>query len=161
MSRGNISNAIRVLSLEHKGGALAPDNLIDGRPLLENLRDKYPEGQPLEPNCIQSKHPRTLPYHPAVFDKISARLVQKPAMKTLGCAGPSRLDADDWRRLLATFGQTSMNLCKLVAMFFKRLATSIIPPDDLIAYNGCRLVALVKSPGVRTIGIGEVMRCLA
>ena len=64
MSRGKISNAIRVLSDEHKGGVLAPTDLIDGRPVLEILRDKHPEGQPLEPNCIQSQHPRTLPYHP-------------------------------------------------------------------------------------------------
>ena len=68
MSRGKISNAIRVLSDEHKGGVLAPTDLIDGRPVLEILGDKHPEGQPLEPNCIQSEHPRTLPYHPAVFD---------------------------------------------------------------------------------------------
>ena len=69
MSRGKISNAIGVLSDEHKRGVLAPTDLIDGRPVPEILRDKHPEGQPLEPNCIQSEHPRTLPYHPAVFDK--------------------------------------------------------------------------------------------
>ena len=158
MSRGKISNAFRVLSDEHKGGVLAPTDLIDGRPVLEILRDKHPEGQPLEHNCIQSEHPRALPYHPAVFDKISARLVRKHAMKTHGSAGPSGLDADDWRRLLSAFEQTSTNLCKLVAKFAKRLTTSIIPPHDLITYNGCRLVALDKCPGVRPIGIGEVMR---
>ena len=156
MSRGKISNAIRVLSDELKGGVLAPTNLIDGRPVLEILRDKHPEGQPLEPNCIQNNHPRSLPYHPAVFDKISARLVRKHAMKAHGSAGPSGLD--DWRRLLSAFGQTSTNLRKLVAKFARRLATSIIPSDDLIAYNGCRLVALDKCPGLRPIGIGEVMR---
>ena len=78
-------------------------------------------------------------------------------MKTHGSAGPSSLDAHDWRRLLSAFGQTSTNLCKLVSKFAKRLATSIIPPEDLIAYNGCRLVTLDKCPGVRPIGIGEVM----
>ena len=158
MSRGKISNALRVLSDEHKSGVLAPTDLIDGRPVLEILCDKHPEGQPLEPNCIQSQHLRTLLYLPDVFDKISARLVRKHAMKTHGSAGPSGLDADDWRRLLSAFGQTSTNLCKLVANLAKRLATSIIPPDDLIAYNRCRLVALDKCPGVRPIGIGEVMR---
>ena len=56
------------------------------------------------------------------------------------------------------FSRNSTNLCKLVAKFAKRLVTSIIPPDDLIAYNGCRLVALDKSPGVRPVDIGEVMR---
>ena len=78
-------------------------------------------------------------------------------MKTHGSAGPSGLDADDWRRPLSAFEQTSTNPCKLVAKFAKRLATSIIPPDDLIAYNGCRLVALDKCPGVRPIGIDEIM----
>ena len=117
MSRGKISNAIHVLLDENKGGLLAPADLIDGRPVLEILRDKHPEGQPLEPNCIQRQHPRTLPYHPVVFDKISAMLVRKLAMKTHGSAGSSGLDAEDWRRLLSAFEQTSTNLCKLVAKF--------------------------------------------
>ena len=79
-------------------------------------------------------------------------------MKTQGSAGPSILDADDWHTLLFAFGQTSTNLCKLVAKFAERLAMSIIPPDKLIAYNGCRLVALDKCPGVRPIGISEILR---
>ena len=125
---------------------------------IKILHDKHTEGQPLEPNCIQSKHPRTLPYHHAFFDKISARLVRRHAMRTHGSAGPSSLDADDWRRPLSAFGQTSTKLCNLFAKFSKRLARSIIPTDDLIAYNGCRLVVLYKCPSVRPVGIGEVMR---
>ena len=50
MSRVKISIAIRVLSDEHKGGVLAPTNLTDGRPFLDILRVKHPEGQPLKPN---------------------------------------------------------------------------------------------------------------
>ena len=34
ISCGKISNAIRVLSGEHKGGVLEPTDLIDGRPIL-------------------------------------------------------------------------------------------------------------------------------
>ena len=158
MSRGKISNAIRVLSDEHKGGALAPTDLTDCRAVLEILRDKYSEGQPLEPNFIESQHPRSLPYHPSVFDKMNARLVRKHAMRTLGSAVPSGLDADDWRRLLSALGQATSFCFRADHEFAKRLATSIIPPDDLIAYNGCRLVALDKCSGVRPIGIGEVMR---
>ena len=69
MSRGKISIAICVLLDEHKVSVLAPTYLKDGRPVLEILRDKLPEGQPFETNCIQSEHPRTLHYHPTVFDK--------------------------------------------------------------------------------------------
>ena len=108
----------------------------------------------------EREHPRTLPYHPTVFNKISARVDQKHAMKTHGGAEPSNFDAHDWRRLLSAFGQASTNLCKLVLKFAKRLATSIIQSDNLIAYNGCQLVALDKCPGVRPIGIGEVMHCI-
>ena len=137
---------------------LASTHLIDSRPVLKILRNKHPEGQPLEPNCIQREHPRSLHYHIAVLDKINAGRIQKHAMMTRGSAGPSGVDADDWRSLLSAFGQTYTNLCKLVAKFAKRLATSIKPPDDLIAYNDCRIVALDKCPGVRHIGIGELMR---
>ena len=137
---------------------VAPTYLIDGKPVLEILRVKTPEGLPLEPNCIQSEHPPTLLYHPAVFDIISAKLVQKHAMKTHGSVGPAGLNPDEWRRLPSAFGQTSTNLCKLVAKFAKKQAISTIPPDDLIAYNGCRLVILDKLSGLRPIGIGEEMR---
>ena len=94
MSRGKISNVIRLFSDMHKIGMLAPTDRIDGRPVLEILRDKHPEGQPLPPNFIQSQNSRRFPYNPTVFDKISARLVQKHAMKTHGSAGLSGLDVD-------------------------------------------------------------------
>ena len=42
-SHGKISNAIRVLSDGHKGGMLAPTNLIDSRSVLEILHDNHPE----------------------------------------------------------------------------------------------------------------------
>ena len=87
VSRGKISNAIRVLSDEHKSGVLALTDLIDGRPVLEILQHRHPDRQPLEPNCIQSQHPRTLPYHPTIFVKISARLVRNHAMKSHVSAG--------------------------------------------------------------------------
>ena len=54
-------------------------------------------------------------------------------MKTHGSAGSSSLDADGWHSLLSAFGQTSTNLCKLVAKLDKRLATSIIQTDNLMA----------------------------
>ena len=133
MSRGKLSHALRVFSQEHKGDVLAPTDFIYGRPVNEILRDKHPEGQPLEHNCIPSKHPRMLPYQPVVFDKISPRHVQRHAMNTQGSDGPSSLDADDWCRLLSAFGQTPRNLCQLVAKVAKRMALSIIPADDLIA----------------------------
>ena len=158
MSCGKIRNAVRFLSDEHKGGVLVPTDLIDGRLVLKKLGDKHPEGQPLEHNCIQSEHPLTLPYQPGVFDKISARLVrnmQRRLMAVPGLQFSMPMTGVDY---FMHSGIPPRTCASLLPSFTRRLATSIIPPDDLIAYNGCQLEALDKCPGLRPIGIGEVMR---
>ena len=40
----------------------------------------------------------------------------------------------------------------------KRICTTYVDPSSLIAYTSCRLVPLDKCPGVRPVGIGEVVR---
>ena len=45
-----------------------------------------------------------------------------------------------------------------MAAFAKRLATEIIDPAILEPYVACRLIPLNKNPGIRPIGVGEVMR---
>ena len=77
-------------------------------------------------------------------------------MVTQGSHGPSCVDANDWRRWLSHFGQASTNLCKALAAFARRLATEQM--HDLTPYNACRLIPLDKNPGVRPIGVGEVIR---
>ena len=77
-------------------------------------------------------------------------------MATQGSHGPSSVDANDWRRWLSHFGQASTNLCKALAAFARRLATEQM--HDLTPYNACRLIPLDKNPGVRPIGVGEVIR---
>ena len=45
-----------------------------------------------------------------------------------------------------------------MALVARRLCTSQVDPDGIIAMVTCRLIALNKCPGVRPIGVGEVMR---
>ena len=45
-----------------------------------------------------------------------------------------------------------------MAILARKLATSIIDPTVLEAYVACRLIPLDKNPGIRPIGVGEVMR---
>ena len=40
----------------------------------------------------------------------------------------------------------------------RRISTSFVDPSTLQAYINCRLIPLDKQPGVRPIGIGEVVR---
>ena len=49
-------------------------------------------------------------------------------------------------------------LCDALIACARRIATKFIDPIALEAYVACRLVPLDKKPGVRPIGIGEVVR---
>ena len=79
-------------------------------------------------------------------------------MKTRGSHGPSGLDANEWRRILSNFGQSSVDLCKTLAKLASLIATSHLETDEMAAYNACRLIPLDKNPGVRPIGVSEVLR---
>ena len=45
-----------------------------------------------------------------------------------------------------------------MALVARRLCTSCVDPVGLEAFVACRLIAFNKCPGVRPIGIGEVVR---
>ena len=85
-------------------------------------------------------------------------MVRAAALRTMGVAGPSGIDARGWRRLCTSFRAASDELCGAIALFARRLCTSFISPDILSPFLGCRLIALDKSPGVRPIGVREVVR---
>ena len=105
---------------------------------------------------VTNENDHTLEHHHSIIDKINVSTVRKTAMVTQGSHGPSGVDANDWRRWLSHFGQASTNLCKALAVFTRRLATEQM--HDLTPYNACRLIPLDKNPGVRPIGVGEVIR---
>ena len=85
--------------------------------------------------------------------------VQKVALHTKGAAGPSSFDASDWRCMLVSrvFGSTSTDLCSAVVNVAKKLCTEDVN-EKVAALMACRLIQLDKNPGLRPIGIGEVLR---
>ena len=83
------------------------------------------------------------------------------AMQTQGAAGPSNMDANHWRRILCSkdFGSEGLDLCRAIANLTRSLcATKVNDLDSLEALLACSLIPLDKDPGVRPIGIGEVLR---
>ena len=52
----------------------------------------------------------------------------------------------------------SDELCAAIALFARRLCTTYLSPDILSPFLVCCLIALDKSPGVRPIGVCEVVR---
>ena len=60
--------------------------------------------------------------------------------------------------MCTAFGQKSNDLCAALAAVARRISTTYIDPSTLEAYTSCRLIPLDKRPGVRPIGVGEVVR---
>ena len=79
-------------------------------------------------------------------------------MRTHGSHGPSGVDENEWRRNLTYFGQQSVEISKTIAKIAKKLATEELNLELAEPYKACRLFLLDKKPGLRPIGIGEIMR---
>ena len=66
--------------------------------------------------------------------------------------------ADEWRRMCTSFKATLDAFCDALASCARRIASEYIDPASLQAYVACQLIPLNKQPGLRPIGIGEVVR---
>ena len=100
-----------------------------------------------------STHP-----HPLIFEQIDADLMRSEVLHIQGGAGPSGIDAQGWRRLCTSFRSASTDLCNSLASFARCLCTVDIEHQYIKPYLANRLIPLDKNPGVRPIGISEVMR---
>ena len=88
-------------------------------------------------------------------EEIDGTLIKTTIQRMDGVAGPSGLNAGDWKRLCCSFQKYSDNLCRAVAGLAKKLCSTYMDPQGISALLACRLIALDKSPGVRPVGIGE------
>lgn len=158
MTNGKTSSAIKILEDDHKGRVLRLEETIGNKTVKEILEEKHPKAKHLDPSYIVQCEPDS--YHPSIFDNIDSSAILKSALVTNGAHGPSGLDSVQWRKILTSFNEISNELCKQIAFFAKRLATERMHFETLHPYNACRLIPLDKNPGVRPIGIGEVLRRL-
>ena len=92
------------------------------------------------------------------LDSLDASVVWSAALRVTGAAGPSGLDAHEWRRLCTSHKGASRDLCASLATVARRICSSYIDPISIKPLLACRLIALDKHPGVRPIGIGDTAR---
>jgi len=101
-----------------------------------------------------------VPVEQVIYEEINGTQIYKAAKSVSGAAGPSGADADLWIRLLCSkqFKSKPAELCKALAAVARKLNTSEVNPQYLRALVAGRLIPLDKKPGVRPIGIGDVVR---
>ena len=127
--------------------------------VIKDLQEKHPEAAPLNPDhVISTDAPPS--FEPAIFFNLNADSIKRAAAATKGGAGPSGMSDHLWARMLCSkaFGKSSESLAHEVALMTRRLCTVYVDPVSLSALLSCKLIALDKNPGVRPIGVGEVLR---
>ena len=161
MFKGKCKAALDLLSNSGKGGVLHLDAQVNSddpsSPLVrEALLQKHPPAQQVHPECIVGEEPQEP--HPVIFESLDASVIRSAALKISGSAGPSGLDAHEWRRLCTCHKGASRDLCASLAIVAQRLCSSYVDPTAIKPLLASRLVALDKQPGVRPIGIGDTAR---
>jgi hypothetical protein len=163
MFRGDISGAINLLSSKDCSKVLHASDHIDtgsgdSTTVLDALKEKHPPANPVNINALidPGRHPEDI--HPVISDQITAHSIRWAALHTKWAAGPSALDAHQWRRLCTSFKSASSDLCHSLALMARRICSCFVNPIGLAPMLACRLIALDKCPGVRPIGICETHR---
>ncbi len=158
MLSGKVNAAMRLLDDTSTSGVLKLSEET-----LRELKAKHPEAMEADKEILIAGQ---VPFvDPAMFSIIDESTIARAALHTKGAAGPSGLDADGWRRILVSknFGTAGTELRSSLAEMARILCTKEPKADSdhqssIEAYVACRLIPLDKCPGVRPIGIGEVIR---
>ena len=146
--QGKINAAMKLLTYIDAGL-----HKVDGT-ILNKLQQKHPQPVPLTSDrLINGPVNRILPSY---FDEIDETMVFKSSSMRKRAGGLSRLDAEQYRRLLTSkkYKKENKELRVQLATLARRLATQYLDPNTLEAFIACRLIPLDKNPGVCPISIG-------
>jgi hypothetical protein len=155
MFHGKVTAAMRFLTNcdDQKGGLVEMNDAT-----IKELKMKHPPPAPLVEETLLFGPIEDVPV--SYFDCINEDLIHRAANYTRGSCGPSHMDADHFRFLLTSkyFKHAGTNLRTQIAKLARILATRHVDPAYLESYVCSRLIPLNKNPGIRPIGVGEVLR---
>ena len=153
MNKGNINSAIKLLSNNMENGILPLNDTT-----LKLLKQKHPRQSEADKHLLFDDIPKSI--HKIKYECIDAEVIRNTALRTRGGSGPSGMDADGWRRILTSnsFGQSSTDICIALANVAKKICVEPDQTNSLEAFLASRLIPLDKNPGLRPIGVGEVIR---
>ena len=151
---GQINSALRFLS-ENSGGGVLP--LTDD--VMKQLHEKHPNAKEANLGSLLFGPVEDIPG--VIYQQIDGDMIREAALRTKGSGGPSGIDANGFRRLLAckSFKASGTNLCDALAALTRKLCTEYVDPASIEPLLANRLIPLDKGEGqVRPIGVGEVIR---
>ena len=154
MIQGNVNSAIRLLSKSENSGLLRLNVST-----MQELHLKHPESKPKYEDLLLEGPVKYM--NSVIYDEIDDEVIMKAAIRTNGAAGISSLDSSEWKRIIGSniYGNVAVDLRKSIACLAKQLcASEIYDIESIEPLLACRLIPLAKNPGVRPIGIGEVLR---
>ena len=153
MLLGKLSQASKLINRAN-GGILCMNEEVE-----DQLLQKHPAANPLNLDAILSG-PIQKP-EKVIFESIDAEMVGKAIKRINGSGGPTLIDADCWKQVACSdsfnFKTIQRNLCDAIARLARYLSTSSTNSQHLNELLACRLIPLNKKPGVRPIGIGEIL----
>ena len=149
---GDMKGAIKLVETQSQSGGVLPLT----QDVLYRLKELHPEAiAPLDDLLILGPVPDVLS---VTFEPINAYLIRRCAIRSTGSAGVSGADSAMWKQLLCAHAAHSDMLCEALAAHARSLCQHIHDPRCLEAFLANRLVPLDKNPGVRPVGIGEMVR---
>ena len=135
---GQINSALRFLSETTSSGVLS---LIDE--VMSQLKQKHSNPQSAKLGSLLFE-PTDDQYPESVYTVINGKMVRQATLRTKGAGGPSEVDANGFRRILAckSFKQSSTRLCEAIATMTRTVCTQYIDPMTIEPLLGNRMIPL-------------------
>ena len=148
----NLKGAMSIVCQKAKGGVLALDAATK-----KEMKAKHPPAEVVSPDVLMTG-PLPPDKHPIFFAPLNGELIRKCTLRTRGSAGISQQEDTLWHKMVSSFNTTSSSLCNAVAALATRYASQYVDPKGLMPLLANRGIAIDKCPGLRPVGVGEILR---
>ena len=155
MLAGNIKKAMKFINNEDPTAGV--HRVTDEIETI--LKTKHPSPGNVVPEALLDGEDVVIP-DSVIFEAIGADEIIKSAKNIDGSGGPTNIDAEIWRHMLCSkfHEKQSRSLATAISDLTKIMCTEELDPKILQELLASRLIPLDKNPGVRPIGVGEVLR---
>ena len=135
LQKGNLNGALKLLTDNMDHGIL-PSNDES----ISKIKMKHPQALAPDPIILLPDEAQNI--HPIRYEDMTTEEVRQAAINTKEGCGRSGLDADGWRRILASncFGDSSADLFRATASITRKLRSEKLDASSLEAFLACRLI---------------------